>query len=298
MLPILNYKNIPYWLALALLPGLLPSCSPKETFGDIGDKPKAAFTVTPISGKVNSYLLTATTPGAFYYRWDNGDGSGARQGRQVDTAYYPDKGDFTVKLIVLTNGGSDSAKIPVSVAADDPNGCAGKKALLTNCGSKTWVLDQPGGGALWVGDPGGAQWWASGDGDVAERSCAFNDEYTFKKDGTFIFDNKGDIRVDDENSAPWPTDIGLPIGCASMTQIPAKYQAWGSGTHNFKVIGGVKLQVTGLGAFMGLYKVGENGTAATPENVVTFDILEMTASKMVIRKLYSWGQWKFTFKAK
>ena len=134
--------------------------------------------------------------------------------------------------------------------------------------------------------------------DVSDRVCTFNDEYTFKKDGSFIYDNKDDMRVDEEGGNPWPADIGLPIGCASMTQIPAKYQAWGSGNHTFKIIGGNKLQVIGPGANLGLYKVGENGTATAPENAVTFDIVSMTATKMVVRKLYSWGQWKFTFKVK
>lgn len=292
-----KYKRI-HWFALLLLPAIMPSCTPKSSFGELGEKPKAAFTVTPIAGKVNTYLLSSTTPGAFYFQWDIGDGGGARTGKQTDTAYYPEKGDYKVKLVVLSNGGTDSVKVPVSVAADDPNGCAGAKALLTGCSSKTWVLDQPGGGALWVGDPGGGQWWASGPDDVTGRLCAFNDEYTFKKDGSFLFDSKGDVRVDDEGGNPWPTDIGLPVGCANITQFPAKYQAWGSGAHNFKIIGGKKLQVTGMGAYMALYKAGESGTTAVPESVITYDIIEITATKLVINKKYDWGQWKFTFKAK
>jgi hypothetical protein len=294
----INNKHIHYWLVLLLLPGFLPSCSPKTSYGELGDKPKAVFTATPIAGKVNTYLLTSTTPGAFYYQWNIGDGSGARTGKQIDTAYYPDKGDYSIKLVILAKGGTDSIRVAVSVANDDPNGCAGNKALLTGCSTKTWVLDQPGGGALWIGDPGGAQWWTNGAADVTDRVCSFNDEYIFKKDGTFIFDSKGDVRVDDEGGNPWPTDIGLPVGCATIGQFPAKYQSWGSGTHNFKIIGGKKLQVTGLGAYMGLYKAGEQGTSGAPESVITYDILEMTATKMVLNKKYDWGQWKFTFKVK
>ncbi|WP_276482953.1 PKD domain-containing protein [Paraflavitalea pollutisoli] len=286
------------WLLLLATPTLFPGCSPKSSYGDIGTKPKAAFTVTPISGQVNKYLLTSSTDDAFYFRWNIGDGGGARVGKKIDTAYYPDKGDYTIKLLVMSDGGIDSANIKVSVAADDPNGCSGRKALLTGCSSKTWVLDQPGGGALWVGDPGGGQWWASGEGDVAGRPCAFNDEYTFKKDGSFIRDVKGDVRVDDEGGNPWPTDIALPVGCATMAQIPAKYQAWGNGNFTFKVIANNKLQVIGNGAYMALYKAGEAGTSGVPESVITYDILEMTATKMVLNKKYDWGQWKFTFKAK
>ena len=287
-----------YWLLLLLVPLFMPGCSPKNSFGDIGAKPQAAFTATPVSGKVNTYLLTATTPGAFYYRWNIGDGGGARTGRQVDTAYYPDMGNYTIKLILMSDGGIDSTTVQVNVAADDPNGCAGRKALLTNCDTKTWVLEQPGGGALIVGPRSGGPWWTSGDGDVTGRPCTFNDEYTFKKDGTFILDLKGDFRVDDEGGNPWPTDIGFPIGCIGVNQIPDKYKAWGGGNFTFKVIANNKLQVTGNGAYMGLYKAGQNGTSAAPEPFITYDILEMTATKMVLNKKYDWGQWTFTFKAK
>lgn len=285
-------------LLLLLAPAFLPGCSPKSSFGDIGEKPKAAFTVTPVAGKVNTYLLTSTTPGAFYYRWNIGDGGGARTGRQVDTAYYPDMGNYTIKLTLMSDGGIDSTTAQVNVAADDPNGCAGRKALLTGCTSKTWVLEQPGGGALIVGPPSGGPWWTSGEADVTGRPCAFNDEYTFKKDGTFILDLKGDIRVDDEGGNPWPTDIGFPIGCINVSQLPDKYKAWGGGNFTFKVIANNKLQVTGNGAYLGLYKAGQNGTSAAPEPSITYDILEMTDTKMVVNKKYDWGQWTFTFRAK
>ncbi|MDF2188022.1 PKD domain-containing protein [Paraflavitalea sp. CAU 1676] len=286
------------WLLILLVPLVMPGCSPKSSYGEFGAQPKAAFTVTPINGKVNSYLLTSTTADAFYFRWNIGDGGGSRAGKQIDTAYYPDKGNYTVKLILMTSGGIDSTTVAVNVANDDPNGCSGKKALLTGCTQKTWVLEQPGGGALWVGDPGGNQWWSSGEGDVTGRPCSFNDEYTFKKDGSFVLNVKGDIRVDDEGGNPWPTDIGLPVGCATLAQLPAKYQAWGGGNFNFKVIGNSKLQVIGNGAYMALYKVGEAGTTGAPEASITYDILEMTETKMVINKKYDWGQWKFTFRAK
>lgn len=290
------YNN--YWWLLLLVPAFLPGCSPQESFGDIGQKPKAAFTVTPITGKVNTYLLTSTTPGGFYFRWNIGLGGKGRTGRQVDTAYYPEKGDYTIQLIVMSDGGIDSTTMKVTVAADDPNGCAGRKALLTGCDTRTWVLDQPGGGALWVGDPGGGQWWASGPADVTGRPCSFNDEYTFKKDGTFVLDVKGDIRVDDEGGNPWPTDIGHPVGCVNVTDLPAKYQAWGGGNFRFRIISDNQLQVSGNGAYMALYKAGEAGTTGVPEAEITYDILEMTETKMVLNKKYGWGQWKFTFKAK
>lgn len=283
-----------------LLQAALTTGCKKNDGGELGQLPQTSFTVTPVASKVNTYLVTSTTtPSAFAYKWDMGDGNGVRDGKQVDTAYYPEKGTFTIKLTVLAKGGYATATQTVTVANDDPNGCVGKKALLTNCTSKTWVLDQPGGGALFVGDVNGGQWWSNSASDVnaADRTCLFNDEYTFKKDGSFIFDDKGDIRVDDESGAPWPAAMGPAIGCYSIAQIPAPYKPWGSGNHTFKIVGN-QLQVIGLGAHLGLYKAGQNGTIDMPETSNTYNILELTATKLVVQKMYSWGQWKFTLKAK
>jgi PKD repeat protein len=262
---------------------------------ELGPKPAASFTVTPIAGQVNKYLLTSTSSNAFRYDWDKAQGAGYQQGKLVDTVYFPDKGTYTVKLLAFGQSGIDSASQTVVVANDDPAAQTPLK-ILTGNSSKTWILN-PAAGALLVGDNGSTVWWSSSAADVtaADRTCLFNDEYTFTKTGNFIFDAKGDMRVDDEGGNPWPTDIGLPIGCFAMTSIPAKYQAWGSGNFTFSIIGNNVLRVTGTGAHLGLYKVGETGTTANPDPVINYDIIELTPTKLVVRKQYGWGQWRFTF---
>ncbi len=285
------------WLpAAAFVLLLLAGCTPEDGRTSLGPKPEASFTVAPISGQVNKYLVTSTSTGdPFLYKWSMGDET--KTGNAVDTAYFPEKGTYTISLLVLGDGGYGEASQQVVVENDDPDGCAGNKSLLTACSSKTWILQQPDGGALWVGDPNGGQWWANGAGDVTARNCQFDDEWTFNKDGSFHFENHGDMWVDDEGGAPWPTDIGLPLGCTDMSAIPAKYQAWGSGDFTFKITP-TTIKVSGKGAHLGLYKVGEEGTTANPEENITYTILELTENKLVVQKMYGWGQWKFTFKAK
>lgn len=261
---------------------------------DLGPAPTASFTVTPVQGQVNKYALSSTSQNAFMYDWDKATGSFTRA-KATDTVYFPDKGDYTVKLRVYGHNGIDSASQVIKVAADDPAAMTPLKALTSN-GTKTWVL-MPGAGALWVG-PNDSEnaWWANGAADVtaSDRTCLFNDEYTFSKDGAFVFNDKGDMRVDDEGGNAWPTDIGLSIGCYPMTQIPDKYKAWGSGNHTFSIIDNNKLRVMGLGAHLGLYKVGDAGTIDAPESVNTYEIMELTPTKLTVRKKYGWGQWRFT----
>jgi hypothetical protein len=279
--------------AIALSVFALGSCEYDKK--ELGPKPDASFTVTPIAGQVNKYLLTSTSTNAFRYDWDKADGAGFLTGKQVDTVYFPDKGTYNVKLLVFGESGIDSASQSVVVANDDPAALTPLKILSGNS-SKTWVLN-PAPGALLVGDNGSTVWWSNNAADVtaADRTCLFNDEYTFTKTGEFIFNSKGDMRVDDEGGNPWPTDIGLPISCQPMSAIPAKYQAWGSGNFNFSIINNTTLRVTGTGAHLGLYKVGEAGTTANPDPVINYDIIELTPTKLVVRKQYSWGQWRFTF---
>ena len=143
----------------------------------------------------------------------------------IDTAYFADKGTYMVKLLVYGQNGIDTVSQTINVANDDPAAMTPLKALTGNS-VKTWVL-APEAGAL-EADPNAADvWWSSAMADVSDagRTCLFNDEYIFNKDGTFTFNDKGDMRVDDESGAAWPTDIGLNIGCYSSATIPAKYDA-------------------------------------------------------------------------
>ncbi|GAB4092583.1 hypothetical protein [Flaviaesturariibacter terrae] len=287
--------------ALAVLTLCIGFAACKYSVKDLAPKPKASFTVTPVSGSVNKYLLTSTSTDAFRYDWDKSTGAYVT-GKSVDTVYFPDHGNYRLRLLVYGQAGVDSATQTLNVATDDPAAITPQK-ILSGFSSKTWILDQPGGGALFVGDPGGAQWWANSASDVSapDRTCLFNDEYTFKMDGSFNFDDKGDLRVDDEGGQPWPADMagsGTAIACYPATQIQPQYRAWGTGNFTYQVIGNNQLKVIGTGAHLGLYKAGQNGTIAAPETSNTYEILELTPTRLVVRKMYSWGQWKFTFKPK
>ncbi len=153
----------------------------------------------------------------------------------------------------------------------------------------------PEAGALNVGPSLDETWWANSDTDVADRTCHFNDEYTFTSDGDFIFDAKGDLWADsDGNGDIFPADLGLSVGCHPEADFPANYAVWGSGNHSYTVTSST-ITVAGLGAWMGLYKVGTAAEVGTPQESVTLNISELTDDRMVLFADYGGVVWKFTF---
>lgn len=283
-------------LAITILGGITMLGSCKYDTRELGPKPVASFTVTPITGQTNRYLLTSTSQNAFRFDWDKANGSGYVQGKATDTVYFADAGNYRVRLFTFGHSGIDSASQTIAVAADDPAALTPAK-ILTGNSTKKWKL-APEAGALWIGPDPATTWWSNSVGDVAARSCLFNDEYTFSKTGNvFSFDGKGDFYVDEEGGNPHPA--GMPaVGCYSNGAIPAQFGAWvNNNNFTFEVIGNNKLKLNGTGAHMALYKAGTPPDAAlgAPAASVTYDIVSITPTRLVLRVDYGWGAWKFVF---
>jgi hypothetical protein len=80
----------------------------------------AAFTVTPVTGKTNTYALKADETNALGFKWDKGDGSSAI-GKALDTVVLPDAGKYTIVLTALGKGGASvTASQDITVATSDP----------------------------------------------------------------------------------------------------------------------------------------------------------------------------------
>ncbi len=150
---------------------LITGCRP-EPIAELGVKATASFTLTPVAGRVNTFVLQSTSQNAFGYQWDKGSGSFVR-GKQTDTAYFPLRGTYTVRLRALGRGGYDTASQSVSTTVDD---------ILNNptfllLVSKSWKLNPTAGAnAIIVGtDANPAAYF--GGGGLAD--CQVDDVYTF-----------------------------------------------------------------------------------------------------------------------
>ncbi len=282
-------------IVLTLFSTLFMACDPQiDDKIDIGGPPaNVDFTITP-SSTPNRYILTNTTPDVFQYFWDLGTGETAT-GREVE-AYYPLKGNYTISLTVFGEGGSASTEKQLNVAEDAPFDCESDQLykFFTDCSERTWKI-KPVPGSLWVGpgDGSGTTWWAIPEADISARPCAFNDEWTFTKDGQMIYDTKGDVFGE-----PY---MGFDFECVDETALGPDKAPWGDGTHNFELIEGSpnKLKVVGLGAFLGIPKAANGAEVTDPQTAVTYDIRrwEMVDGKreFEIQVNFGPGIWRFIY---
>ncbi len=257
----------------------------------LGEAPIASFDV--VSGSTpNEFTLINTTDGAFITQWEV-EANGKFEGETVEVS-IPLKGEYTVTMTTFNSGGHATATSSVIVTEDDPDNCFGNMELLTGCGEKVWrVASEP--SALHVGPNLEETWWGNSESDIGERACLFNDEYIFRANGEFVYDNKGDFWADtDGGGAVWPSDLGLDPGCHGSDEWPDKYSSWSSGNHTF-AINDDNITVVGEGAHLALYKIGTTAEVTSPQSSVSLRIAEMSADRMVLFADYSGVVWRLTF---
>ncbi|RYG41132.1 MAG: hypothetical protein EOO01_25805, partial [Chitinophagaceae bacterium] len=170
---------------LAALPAtfIFTGCSPDDS-GPLGQPATASFTISPIAGRVNTYVLQSTSPDAWGYQWDKGNGTFVK-GKAVDTAYFATKGNYTVKLRAFGRGGFTSAEQSVQITVDDIANNAQFK-LLT---AKKWKLDAAdGANAIIVGTEANPGQYSPG-GALAD--CQKDDVYTFTTDFKLTYQANG-----------------------------------------------------------------------------------------------------------
>lgn len=108
------------YLMLAIVLGSLTSCEDDPANNGLtAASVDASFTVTPVAGAVNTYLLTAQPKGVILSKWNTGDG--AYQGKMTETISLPDAGTYTITHTAIGAGGaSGTATAQIVVATTDP----------------------------------------------------------------------------------------------------------------------------------------------------------------------------------
>ncbi len=223
--------------------------------------------------------------------WDFGDNS-AGSDEENPVHIYPGDGAYTVKLTATHPNGQDTDVSTQTITITDPDA---ELTKLVGDDSKTWKLLRvvsPGRWPLEVGPIDRSQvWWAQGrdNDEIALRPCIMNDEFIFGRDGSYTYNSNGDFWA--EGGVFEPANLCQTTEAANLTGPGGTdLSAFGDGMHAFTLANG-KLTVTGLGAFIGLPKIGTDTEVSTPQQSVTLDVIKLSDGDVDTLILES--KWKF-----
>lgn len=221
------------------------------------DQPEviSSFTYVVDAADFKKVIFTNESQNFSALEWDFGDGSPtSNEENPVHT--YATLGSYLVKLTATSINGDQTDLYSTMVTITDPNA---ELTKLVGDVSKTWKLLRDvstGVYPLQVGPYDRSTiWWAVGfnNDELANRPCMLNDEWTFYRDGSLVFDAKGDYWA--EGGLFTPDNI-----CASTASMMGSngedLSAWGGGNFQFKLETGTnpKLKAIGHGAFIGFFK--------------------------------------------
>lgn len=81
----------------------------------------ASFTVTPVAGSANKFIVKASDSSYIFSKWDIDDGAGAVSGNHSREVFLPDAGTYTITHYAVGRGGTSfSESESITVATSDP----------------------------------------------------------------------------------------------------------------------------------------------------------------------------------
>lgn len=214
-------KNIGKYIMLLMVP-LMSLVACKKDEPELESAPSASdasFSYQTSSESDNILTFRASNSGVRAI-WDFGNGTTA-QGTNV-TAQYPNKGSYTVKLTIFSNGGSANTSQIINIADDDF--ALLKDTLFTmltggidSVNGKTWVVDSANGGHFGLSPhpshpdfDGYYPKWYSATSNEKVGAGMYDDRYVFKLNA-YKFDmlTNGEVFIDDAQGGNFPGAVDL-----------------------------------------------------------------------------------------
>jgi PKD repeat protein len=261
----------------------------------------ASFTFTVDAVDFMKVTFTNESQNYSLVSWDFGDGSAASA--EINPGHtYAALGEYNVKLTATSSSGSVTDTYTAKVTITDPNA---ELTKLVGETSKTWKLLRDVSTAQYPLEVGPIDhstiWWAYGlQEPLGVRPCMLNDEWTFNRDGSLVFDDKddywaeGSIYPDDKDDACF-SSLEPMINVDGVD-----VSAWSSGTHQFELgnTRGQTLRLIGTGAFLGLSKVATSAEVMVPQEEVTYQVLTLTdgaVDTLIVETTFNdgGGYWRF-----
>lgn len=225
----------------------------------------------------NDYTKVAFTNTSANYAsvsWNFGDNSAAStELNPVHT--YAAEGVYTVTLTAIRDSETDAVSQTVTIANTDA-----ALGIIAGTSSKTWKLLRTVSEGRWPLEVGpfdrSSVWWAlaRGNQDMLNRPCTMNDEFIFARNGAYTYNSNGDFWA--EGGVFEPANLCQATTPANLTGPGGTdLSAFGDGVHSF-TLGSNQLTVSGLGAFVGLQKIGTDAEVSVPQTSVTLDIEKLS----------------------
>lgn len=253
------------WLYAMMISLFAFSCSEDE--GD--SKPVASFQFEADAGDFLTINFTNFSKNADTYSWDFGDGSAAST-EENPSHTFAAGGTYSVTLTATGSQGTDDITKDVTVI--DPDEAL---TLLAGSTSKTWKLYREGISMSLGPDASNPAGWWSGLSNNGSRNCLYEQTFTFTRDGDYIFDDQGEFWGEFGVFNDKPTyEICFDATTENMVNKDnVDVSAWLSGTHGYTYNAGTgKITLSGLGAWIGIPKLGTAGETTIPVSEVTFDV--------------------------
>ena len=255
---------------------LATSCKKEEI--DPTPDPIASFSFDKDANNFLKVTFTNLSSKATTYSWDFGDGSAAVTTESPEYTYS--SADTYKVTLTATNADEVSDDFSLTITLSDPD-AAIRGLVGEGTDGKVWQLiaDTDGGFPYQIhpyqADPF-VWWWALGDNvQLCKRDCLFNDTWTFKSNGTFVYDNKGDYYGE------W-NDLK---GCFDATVADnwmdgnTDLNGWNSGTHDF-VFDPTAATLTVTGGFIGIDKATPAGEVTVPAASIKYDVVKLVESEV------------------
>ncbi len=231
---------------------------------------------------------------ASIYEWNFGDGNTSSDENPVHT--FASAGTYTV-VLTASNEDNVSASFSQVLVLTDPNTAL---AMLAGETQKTWKLLRDG-VALGVGpDAAGAfSWWSLSNNGT--RPCVFEHEFTFARNGDFIFNDNG-IFWGEAAVFGGTANFEVCFEALASNMVNSDGQdvsAWLGGTHAFEynAIAGT-ITLNGNGAWMGIPQLGTAAESISPEASKTFTAsIESLAGYDLLTISYAYADlfWQFKY---
>ncbi len=213
--------------------------------------------------------FTNFSQNATSYSWDFGDEVGTSE--EENPSYtFSAAGTYTVTLIASNEAGETSS-FSDDIDVIDPDEAL---TLLAGTTSKTWKLDRTK-NSMGVGGSAGNRFEFFALSNNGTRNCLYEQTFTFTREGDYIFDDMGEFWG--EFGVFDGTDLFETCFEATASNMinkdDADVSAWLSGTHSYSYDATEgTLSLSGLGAWIGVPKLGTEGETTVPVDGVTANI--------------------------